>query len=194
VHANPDESLDAAYFESLYARSPDPWDFAQSEYERAKYRATVAALDGLSFGRALEVGCSVGVLTEMLAPRVTSLLAVDVNERALVTARERCAVLPNVEFARANLPHEFPSGAFDLIVVSEVGYYWSPRDLATAIDLIARAAAGGFVELVHYLPKVEAYPSSGDAVHAAFLADERFSRQRAARAERYRLDLLAVAP
>jgi hypothetical protein len=55
--------LPAAYFDALYARDPDPWRFATSDYERAKYRATLAALPGPLLGAALEVGCSIGVLT-----------------------------------------------------------------------------------------------------------------------------------
>ena len=35
---------DPGYFERLYARDPDPWRFATSEYERDKYAATLAAL------------------------------------------------------------------------------------------------------------------------------------------------------
>jgi hypothetical protein len=65
--------------------------------------------------------------------------------------------------------------------------------LRTAIDVIARAARGGIVELVHFLPKVDDYVRDGDAVHAAFLADSRFALVRHLRAERYRIDVVRVA-
>ncbi len=45
---------------------------------------------------------------------------------------------------------------------------------------------------MHWLPPVPDYPRSGDAAHEAFLADPRFRRVRGARAERYRIDVLAV--
>ncbi|HEX3469520.1 MAG TPA: class I SAM-dependent methyltransferase [Candidatus Elarobacter sp.] len=189
----PTESLTAAYFERLYAVSDDPWSFATSRYELDKYDDTVAAL-GPHYPRALEIGCSVGVLTRLLAPRCGSLLAVDINERALHAARERCADLANVTFARAVLPHDYPPGRFDLVVLSEVGYYWSDVDLALARDRIAAGLEpGGELLLVHFLPKVEDYVRDGDAVHAAFLNDERFAAVRGHRTAGYRLDLVRSA-
>ena len=42
--SRPPNSLPADYFAAIYARDPDPWRFAESDYERAKYAATLAAL------------------------------------------------------------------------------------------------------------------------------------------------------
>jgi len=185
-------SLDEEYFTRVYAATSDPWNFATSPYENAKYRATLEALDGRQFQSGFEIGCSVGVLTAMLARRCDALLAIDINERALDAARARCAGLEQVRFERMTFPREVPAGVFDLVVVSEVAYYWSDDDLRAAIDFIARAASGGIVELVHFLPKVDDYVRDGDAVHAAFLADPRLCVVRHLRAERYRIDVVSV--
>jgi len=190
----PSESLAADYFERLYAADDDPWSFATSPYELGKYEDTVAAL-GPRYARGLEIGCSVGVLTQRLAPRCDALLAVDVSERALAAARTRCATCAQVDFARVRVPQDFPAGPFDLVVVSEVAYYWSDADLALARDRIASSLApGGELVLVHFLPKVDDYVRDGDAVHRFFLADERFAHVHGHRAERYRLDLLRRLP
>jgi len=186
------DSLDATYFDRKYAGNADPWDFATSPYEAEKYRATLDALAKERFEKAFEIGCSIGVLTAMLASRCESLLSVDVSDRALQQARERCSELHNVRFARMSVPREFPPESFDLVMVSEVGYYWSSADLACAIDRIAAAAAGGTVVLVHYTPFVDEYPQTGDGVHAAFLSDARFEAGFSKRAERYRIDVLHV--
>jgi SAM-dependent methyltransferase len=186
-------SLDAEYFARVYAQTSDPWNFATSAYENAKYQATIDVLGDLYFQAGFEIGCSVGVLTALLAARCASLLSIDINERALEAARLRCAGSAHVRFAQMSFPHDTPSGSFDFIIVSEVAYYWSDADLAQAIDWIARTARGGIVELVHFLPKVDDYVRDGDAVHAAFLADVRFTPLRARRAERYRIDVLRVA-
>lgn len=161
-------SIDAGYFEDLYAADPDPWDFATSPYEAAKYDATVAALPRSRYGAALEVGCAVGVLTTRLAARCDALLAIDVAERALAEARARCAGVAHVTFAQAAVPDETPAGPFDLVVVSEVGYYLSPPDLARfERQLAARVVAGGHVVLVHWTGPTD-YPLTADTVHAAF--------------------------
>ena len=96
--------LRAAYFEELYARDPDPWDFATSEYEAAKYDATIAAL-APRYASALEVGCSIGVLTARLAERCERLLAIDVAEGALAHARERA---PRATFERREIRRSGP--------------------------------------------------------------------------------------
>jgi len=185
-----DASLGPAYFERLYAENDDPWNFSGSSYERGKYDDTIAALGDRRFARAFEIGCSIGVLSLRLAECCDRLLCVDINARALSQARRRCAGLANVTFAEMSVPREFPAERFDLIVVSEVAYYWSGDDLHVAIDKIAWAAADGTVELVHFLPKVDDYARDGDAVHEAFLADRRFVRRSGRRAERYRIDVL----
>jgi predicted TPR repeat methyltransferase len=185
-------SLDPEYFAQVYADTSDPWNFATSSYENEKYRRTIEALDGRRFARGFEIGCSIGVLTALLAQQCDALLSIDVNERALEAARVRCAPLPKVSFELMTFPHSVPAGRFDLIEISEVAYYWSDADLSAAIDFAARAAAGGTVELVHFLPKVDDYVRDGDAVHAAFLADSRFAVQRSERADKYRIDVLRV--
>lgn len=183
-------SLTRDYFERLYADAEDPWSFATSRYEAEKYARSLGAL-GPWYPRALEIGCSIGVFTAQLAPRCGDLLALDISDRALESARQRCGRLPQVRFARATVPADFPGGRFDLVTCCEVGYYWSDADLATARDRIAGGlAARGDLLLVHFLPKVEDYRRDGDAVHAAFLADGRFVRTGGLRAERYRIDVV----
>ncbi len=102
----------------VYRANADPWNFASSPYEAAKYRATLEALPRERYTNAFEAGCSIGVLTAQLAPRCERLLCIDLSEAALAQARERCAALPQVRFERRMLPGEFPmaDGPFDLIV------------------------------------------------------------------------------
>jgi SAM-dependent methyltransferase len=195
------QSLPPAYFDGVYAANPDPWQFATSSYERDKYAVTLAALPQPSaqatYQRAFEVGCSIGVLTAQLATRCDAVLAVDVNDSALSQARARCAALPQVEFARMQVPTELPEGSFDLIVVSEVGYYWSHDDLARAAGWMLQALRpGGALVLVHWTPVVQDYPLTGDDVHAHFLAladDGALRHLHGARYAQYRVDVFAAA-
>ncbi len=148
-------TLGPDYFDGVYRASTDPWQFASSPYEREKYAATLAALPRPHYARAFEIGCSIGVLTAQLALRCGHLLSVDVSETALDQARQRCADLPQVEIKKMQVPSEFPAGEFDLILVSEVGYYWSPPDLARAADqMLAALPPGGQLLLVHWTPVV----------------------------------------
>ena len=183
------------YFDQVYQANRDPWNFESSPYEREKYAATLAALPRSHYPAAFEIGCSLGVLTAQLAGRCEHLLAVDVSEAALAQARARCANLPQVTLQLMQVPEGLTSQQFDLILVSEVGYYWSATDLARAAnELIARLLPGGQLLLVHWTPPVHDYPLTGDDVHAHFLAKASKSgglhHLAGQRHENYRLDLL----
>jgi cyclopropane fatty-acyl-phospholipid synthase-like methyltransferase len=183
-------SLPASHFEALYARDPDPWRFATSAYEREKYVATLSALPTHHIGAVLEVGCSIGVLTRQLALRCASLLAVDVAETALAHARRRCAGLPHVTIRRLSIPQEWPAGQFDVILFSEVLYYFSPADVAVTAWHARRALRpGGAILLVHYILPTN-YPCTGDAASQIFIEALGLPATLRRREECYRLDLL----
>ncbi len=190
----PAHTLPADYFDRLYAEHADPWDYETSPYEAAKYAATLAALPHPRYGSALEIGCSIGVLTERLAARCDRLLALDGAADALARARARCRHLGHVRFERRFVPDDFPTGHFDLVVLSEVGYYLPPDDLALLRDRIADGLRqGGHLALVHWLPAVPGCALTGNDVHAAFLRDHRFRSIADSREEQYRLDVLKRA-
>ena len=194
AHRTAAGSIAPAYFERLYRVDPDPWAFDTSPYEAAKYAATLDALPRGRYAHAFEIGCANGALTARLAGRCDRVLAVDVAEAALARARERTAALRGVEVRRLAVPAEWPGdGPFDLVVVSEVGYYLAPPDLDR---LRARCAGsvgrGGHLALVHWTGETD-YPLSADAVHGAFLADPAWRPARAGRTADYRLDVLERA-
>jgi len=181
------ERLGRDYFQRLYAADADPWDFATSPYEQQKYEATLAAV-GSGHRNALEIGCR-------LAARCRSLLAVDIAETALAAARRRTQGQPNIEFRHMELPDELPAGRFDLIVMSEVGYYWTLPDLDRFLDWLRTALTpGGRFVLVHWTGPTD-YPLTGDQVHdhvVAATVDFLCPTHGAVHPD-YRLDVLARA-
>ena len=188
------ESLPPSYFAQIYQANLDPWNFETSLYEREKYLASLAALPLERYRRAFEIGGSIGVLTRMLADRCDRLLSIDVSSLAQERAQVRCADQPQVEFQIMQFPRETPNQTFDLIVLSEVGYYLSEKDLLIARDWIMNALRpGGHLLLVHWTPLVEDYPLTGDEVHDLFLAitPAPFSCVFSSRKTNYRIDVLA---
>jgi SAM-dependent methyltransferase len=157
------------YFEEKYRADIDPWRFRTSDYERGKYEATIETLTKDRYSTALEVGCSIGVLTKLLSARCVNLLAIDVSATALAAAR--CVNDQNVKFQVANLPVEFPQGTFDLIVLSEVLYYFSAPDLEQVADCCMKSLSrDGDIVLCHWLGETD-YPLTG------IEASELFARQ-----------------
>jgi SAM-dependent methyltransferase len=177
-----------SFFAGLYAESPDPWQFETSAYEHAKYDATIDALDGRTFASGLEIGCSIGVLTERLAAVTDHLLAIDVADRALERAKARR--LPNVTFERREVPEEYPGGAFDLVVASEVLYYLDEPAFDATCTAIERSLRGTLLA-VHWRPRAPRYPATGDEVHARLRA--RFGPPELSRRRpKYNLDRFSV--
>ena len=145
----------------------DPWASATRPYERRKYERALALIEagrgGRAYGRALDVGCSEGVFTRLLAERGhgREVVGVDISGAAIQRARARCRDLPHVRFERRNVFHAPPPGRFDLIVCAEVLYYAGLRAPAVARRLAEALAPGGRIVLVHPLPRAA-------ALHAPF--------------------------
>ena len=185
------ETIRPDYFDTLYAADPDPWRFASSDYERDKYAATLAALPERRFADALEVGCSIGVLTRQLAARCDALLALDVAEAALAQARARC---PSVRFERRVIPGEWPPGPFDLIMLSEVLYYLDAAAIRVAAGrAMASLRPGGCILMVHFLGGTD-YPSTGDEAADGFTAATGLTPALQVREPLYRIDRLDRPP
>lgn len=184
-------SLPPGYFDRLYADSDDPWGMGLRWYERRKYALTLAALPRPSYERGFEPGCSIGVLTAQLATRCRALLATDVSERALELAAER--VPGNVTLRRLAVPGQWPEGSFDLVVLSELGYY-----LADVGALCQRSAdaltPGGTLLACHWRHPVADYPLRGDEVHAVLAATPGLARLVTHEEEDFRLEVFIRGP
>lgn len=187
-------SLPSAYFDDVYNRNDDPWDFENSPYEHQKYEATLAALTRPVYGQVFEIGCSIGVLSKKLAPRSKELLSVDVADLALAKAAERLKYFPQAKVQKMLVPQEFPETHFDLILLSEVGYYLSKADLEKlARIMIGHLQTSGQLLLVHWTPVVPDYPQTGDEVHDYFMdlcrQKQHLKHLFNQREEKFRLDL-----
>jgi SAM-dependent methyltransferase len=164
-------TLGPAYFDTMYAASPDPWGFQDRWYEQRKHALSVAMLPRQRYAGAFEPGCSIGVLTELLARRCDHLLSCDLAGAAVRAAAERTRGLPNVQVERRSIPDDWPPGEFDLIVLSELLYYFGGADLDRVLDLAVKATRdGGTLLAVHWLHPVADYPRGGEEVHRRLAA------------------------
>jgi|SoiMethySBSTD1v2_1073268.scaffolds.fasta_scaffold1270736_2 SAM-dependent methyltransferase len=159
--------VDVADFERMYRHDPDPWSFATSEYEQRRYDLTVASLLRPRYQRAFEPGCAIGELTRRLATRCDQVVALEPSPTALAVARQRCADLANVSFVAGELPRDWPAATFDLVVLSELGYYFEVPELLQLRDVaVASLDRGGTLVAVHWRGHSSAHRLHGDEVHA----------------------------
>lgn len=156
-----------AEFDAFHARHDDPWGLESRWYERRKRALLLAALPRERYASALELGCASGAVTRELAGRSASVVAVDASEVALDRARAH-GVPPHVRYLRHELPEQWPQGRFDLVVLSELAYYWPAARLAAALERIdACTSEDAVLVACHWRPQIAGAPQGGDAVHAA---------------------------
>ncbi|GAA2298965.1 nodulation S family protein [Streptomyces kunmingensis] len=156
-------STPPSYFEDMYRDASDPWHLAERWYERRKYDLTLAALPRPRYRRAFEPACSVGELTLRLAGRCDTVLACDRVRSAVDTAAHRTRELENVEVRRLTLPEQWPAGTFDLIVLSELLYYFDTAELTVLLERAVDALEpGGTLVSVHWNHPVAEHLRTGD--------------------------------
>jgi SAM-dependent methyltransferase len=158
------EEMRRDFWDRFYdGRNPDPFGFDGSLEEAMKFDRTLALCGDGPFDRALEVGCSVGTFTEALAPRCGALLAVDIAPDAARRAADRLAAATHVTCEARDLSKEFPVGPFDLIVVSDVLYYWTVEEIKTAFRRAEDTLApGGRLVAMHYVPRMGSLLDGGE--------------------------------
>ena len=164
-------TLGPDYFDAMYSAAGDPWGFEERWYERRKYAISLAQLPAERYHRAFEPGCSIGVFTRLLAQRCDAVLACDLAEAAVQAATRRNQDQPQVRVERRDLPGQWPAGRFDLIVFSEILYYFGDSDLEQVLKhAVAALEPEGTLLAVHWRHPVADYPRSGNDVHGALAA------------------------
>ncbi len=152
-------------FEARYRADLDPWNFATSPYEQTRYDALLKALAQDAYARAYEPGCSIGALTVRLAPRCDELFSVDVSPSAVARARARCAGLSQAHVSVGSVRDE-PPPDLDLVVFSEIGYYFTVVELDEIIGRVAGCIrSGGALVACHWLGSSDDHQLHGSVVH-----------------------------
>jgi SAM-dependent methyltransferase len=183
------ETSSAEFFDRKYREQRDPWDFEQSAYEGMRYDRIVEAVRHRRWRSAFEPGCSIGVLTGRLAAHCDQLTAVDFSAEAAGIAAARCAHLPGVRVECAGLSERADVSGYDLVVLSEIGYYFEEeawRELCAR--MVGTMDAGATLVGAHWLGESADHQMHGDTVHAMLREDSRLALQHEERHAAFRLD------
>lgn len=171
VVIEPPEPADQ-HFERMHHERDDPWRVRTRWYERRRRAVLAASLPRERYVHAVELGCSIGETTSVLADRCDELIAVDGSASAVEAAAERLRDRPNVVVERMRVPQEWPVPAdhdTDLVIVSELAYYLAEDEWDAVIDhIVGSLAEGGEVLLCHWTGDSDDFAQSGEAAHARF--------------------------
>jgi len=162
----PDSRTLDRYFDTIH-QDEDPFGYRSRWYEARKRDILMATLPQQRFASGWEMGCSNGELTAALAGRCERLLATDLSENAVRHARRRTAGLTHVEIRQARHPGQWPGDSYDLIVLSEVGYYLSNDALTDTVERIGDSLRpDGVLVACHWLHGFDGAYQDGRQVHA----------------------------
>jgi SAM-dependent methyltransferase len=151
-------------FERLYIECGDAWNYRTSSYEQEKYQCALAA--ALKWRRsniaALEIGCSIGVFSKMLASHFRHTVAIDVSLEAIRAALAYNRDTDNLKFLQVDLRSFDAAEQFDVVVCAEVLYYIVRKDAhliperldkllsADGILVYVSGAVSGIVDPMHF--------------------------------------------
>ncbi|WP_416356872.1 class I SAM-dependent methyltransferase [Aureimonas phyllosphaerae] len=173
------KAIDLAGFEAKFRALSDPWDYRTSHFEAVKRAVLIRACGAGKLGRGLEIACAIGETSRALASRCLTLIATDGAPTALATAQALTPPNLRIDYRQAVLPAGVPPGPFDLIVVSEIAYYLSARDLDRLAERLAGTLApGGRIVVLHHVVAFD------DTAQPPALAQDRLCRRLAARLTR----------
>lgn len=173
-----------AAFEAAYAESSDPWASAtrRYRYQQRKYEQIMAMLPERRFVHALDLGCGLGLLSQLMTARADNVLGLDIASAAVERARQRGTAFVNLEFAQADLL-DLPRSLdrrFDLVVIADTLYYLQPLDDGLLKTLAARIAdlltLGGICILAnHFFFAADSGSRVSRRIHNAFTWSPRFA-------------------
>ncbi len=162
------------HFEALYRDDADPWQVASAWYERRKRALLLAALPQERYTLGIEAGCGNGEATRLLARRCGHLHAIDGSPAALAACRRRLAQddIDNVTLHDMLLPAQWPvTASADLIVVSELAYYFDDDDLTRFGErIVSSLRPGGHLAMCHWRHPFDDRRQETAHVHASVAA------------------------
>jgi cyclopropane fatty-acyl-phospholipid synthase-like methyltransferase len=144
-------TIDLAGFAAKFADSDDPWRTFTDRDEAVKRAAILHALGPGPVGRVLELASGNGSNSAALAPRALRLDATEGTEEGTALTARAIAPYPRARAIRLSLPARPPRPVYDAVVIAEILYYLSPREMSdVARDVGTWLRPGGTLVLAHH--------------------------------------------
>ena len=163
-------AIDLAGFSAKFAGDDDPWRTFSNRDEAVKRAAILHAIGPGPRGRVLELASGNGSNSAALAPRSLRLDATEGTAEGTALTARAIERWPRARALLQPLPARSPRSTYDAVVVAELLYYLSARDMALVAREVARAARPGTVlVLAHHRVDFYDFAQHAAGIHARFL-------------------------
>ena len=143
--------IDLDGFAAKFAGDDDPWRTFSNRDEAVKRQAILRALGPGPLGRVLEVASGNGSNSAAIAPRALRLDATEGTREGVALTAKAIAPWPRAGATVLRLPGRAPREHYDAIVLAELLYYLSPRQMVqVARDVAGWLRPGGILVLAHH--------------------------------------------
>ncbi len=168
-----------AGFERTFAANRDPWRTFAARDEARKRAAILHALGSGPFGRVLELASGNGSNSVALAARALRLDATEGTRTGVQLTAQALGQSRRARASRLILPGRFPRAVYDAIVVAEILYYLSPRQMErVARDVAIALRPGGVLILAHHCIDFHDFAQHAAGIHERFVAATRTANRR----------------
>lgn len=161
-----------AGFEAKFGADDDPWSTWTDRDEAVKRAEILHALGPGPHGRVLELGAGNGSNSRPLAARA---LRLDATEATVEGTRLVARAVQDQRRAQASrlvVPAPPPRPIYDAIVIAELLYYLTPRNMAALARQVARQLRpGGRLVLAHHRITFYDFVQHAEGIHERFLAE-----------------------
>lgn len=163
-------AIDLGGFAAKFAGDRDPWRTFTARDEAIKRAAILHALGPGPWGRVLELASGNGSNSAALAPRALRLDATEGTAEGTALTAEAIGRWLRSTARQLVLPGKPPRATYDAVVLAELLYYLSPRDMArVACEVAMVLRPGGRLVLAHHRIDFHDFAQHADGIHARFL-------------------------
>ena len=163
-------AITLAGFADKFAQDSDPWSTWTAPDEVLKRQAILHALSCRPVGRVLELGAGNGSNSRAMARRGLRLDATEATAEGTRLVAKAIAACRRAKAFELVAPARTPRPRYDVIVISELLYYLSRKDMAKLARQISQLLErGGVLVLAHHRITFYDFAQRADGIQERFL-------------------------
>ncbi|MGB3753242.1 MAG: methyltransferase [Parerythrobacter sp.] len=162
---------DLATFAATFADDDDPWQTFTARDEAIKRSAIVHAVGPHRLGRVYELASGNGSNSKALITRAMRLDAVEGTAEGTKLTQHALRAEPRARALHLPLPARSPRAGYDCIVIAELLYYLTQRQMhRVAIETDRIARPGTRLVLAHHTIDFHDFSQHAHGIHGRFLS------------------------